>query len=640
MELQSKAVKLKSFSNPLGAATSSIFKIVAICIAIFPIFLLVPLLVQNAINLPLMDQWDTPVSALLKAVDGTLSFSDLIAQHNESRLLFPRLLFLGMAFFTGWDTRYEVLVIFIVACLIAYQVYRLSQITIRGSTRKRLLLILLANLLIFSPVQSENWLWGIQLVTFIPIACITTALVVSYSNVEVKLKTLILIALCTVSTYSYANGMLSWFLVFPSAILISMFSQNQGFKTQLWLMLGGVIGCLANLSLYFHTYFKPSTSTSFSLLLMYPLRAINFFLIFLGNPLGISDGLVETIETQGHGQGETARIIGLGLLILFGCALFYLFKCRKDRQLLSCSIPWIVIGAYTCVSGLAITAGRLGYGYGAATLSRYTTFSVYLIVSLIYLFAIIASHANRNRHLKGSKKVRAIPIIFVCLITLFLMLHTFAFIAFAKTISLTHRAQLNAKACLLFVNFIDEQSTFKTYIYPNGPNGEPNESIKPRINRLNQVHLLKPPLVESPNVLAFAEKGVSYAPEAHGYLDAMTQISETEITAVGWAVLPERKQPADAVVLAYETSTSEPRAFAIAAVMGASPDVAKVLKNQAYRNVRWSKTIAIDKLPRGAVKLSAWAFDTETRHMFRLANAENVSGEFTLPDRHLRTPSN
>jgi len=596
-------VKLKSFSISNGVASSSIFKAAAVCIALFPILLLVPLLVQNAVNVPLMDQWDTPVAALFKAADGTLSFSDLIAQHNESRKFFPRLLFLGMAFITGWDIRYEFLVIFLTACLIAYQVYRLSRITIRGTEYKRLLLIFLANLLIFSPVQSQNLLWGIQVITFIPVACIAAGLVVSYSNFGAKLKSLILVSLCTVSTYSYANGMLSWFIVFPSAIFISRLSQKRELKAQRWLVFAGIIGCVSNLVLYFHNYVKPPQTPSFSASLVHPFDAVNFFLIFLGAPLG-------------YRQLEPSRIIGIVLTILFCYVLFYLLRFKKDRQLLRCAIPWVAIGVYSCLSALIATAGRVGFGLEAAMPSRYTTFSLYLSVSLVYLLTIVTSHALESRHIQEIRKTRAIQGLLLCLVISFFILHALTYSSHAKVMALNHRQRLHAKACVLFVNFVDEKPTIEAIIYPS------YDLVKPKINQLNKIHFLNPALVESPNILNLVAKGGQHSLDAYGYLDSVAQTSETEISASGWAIFPDRKQPADAVVLAYETSKGEPKAFAIAAVMNKSPDVAQQLKHQGYHNVRWSKTVPIEKLPKGDVKLSAWAFDTKTRQAFPLANTK------------------
>lgn len=601
-------MKLKSFLIPQEVASVSIVKIAATCMTIVPIFLLIPLLVQNAINLPFWDQWDTPVNALLKAADGTLSFSDLIAQANESRPLFPRLLFLGMAFMTGWDIRYEYLVIFLVACLISYQLYCLSSITIRGSKYKRLFLILLANLLVFSPAQSDNWLWGIQVITFIPIACITAGLIISYSNFETKLKTLILVGLCTVSTYSYANGMLSWLIVFPSAFFISKLSRNRSPRTQWWLLLGGLIGCISNLVVYFHGYVRPSQSSSFSESLAHPFDVLNFFLIFLGSPLNSHE-----LEL------EPARTIGLVLVILFGGVLFYLMWHRKDRLLLRYSTPWVAIGVYSCVSGLITAVGRLSFGLESALVSRYTTFSLYLVVSLIYLLPIVAGNIIQNHYIQEAKKVRFIRDILVFLTAVLIVLHASVYVSHAGILSQSYRYRLYTKACVLFINFVDEKPTIEAVLYPS------YKLVKPKINRLNQIHLLKPALIESPDIASLEDKGKRHAAGLYGFLDSITQTNEAEILISGWAIFPERKQPADAVLLAYETPNTKPKAFAIAPVIYKSPDVAKELNYQGYQNVRWSKALALNKLPKGDFKVSAWAFDTETRQVFRLEGLKSLS---------------
>jgi hypothetical protein len=613
-------MKLKQFTFFERITVLPIAKALAICIAMVPIFLLVPLLVGNAINLPLMDQWNTPLAAIFKAFDGTLSFDDLIAQHNESRKFFPRLLFLGMAFATKWDTRYEVLMIFLIACLIAAQVYYLSRMTIQGSEYKRILLSLLANLLVFSPVQSDNWLWGIQLITFIPITCITAGLIVSCSSLEIKRKALILVVLCTISTYSYANGMLSWFVVFPSAIASLRFSQYRKLKAQRWLILGGMIGCISNLFLYFHNYIKPSQTPSFFESLSHPFEAVNFFLIFLGSPLG-------------NHQLGTARIIGLILVILLSSILFYLLCHRKDRQVIYYSIPWIAIAMYSLASAAVTTAGRLGFGLEAAMPSRYTTFSLYLVVSLIYLIAITADHIIQSEFIRPVSSAHSIIKIFVfVLLALFLVLHTLTYRSSVEIMKVEHRDRLHAKACLLFVNVVDESSVIKKVVYPWPP------LIVPMVNRLNEIHFLKPALIKSPDILE-SEKEAQYSLKASGFLDSdsIKQISKTEISISGWAIFPDRKQPADAVVLAYETSKSPPKAFAIAGVTGNSPDVAKALNNSAYQKVRWTKTFPVSKLPKGPVKLSAWAFDTETKQMYRLANSRSASAKLQISDNGLDT---
>ena len=78
------------------------------------------------LDLPRLDQWEF-IPFLEKAYNGTLSWHDFWAQHNEHRIVFPRLVFLLLAKLTAWNLYYEVaanlllgLLIFI---LIAWQAH-------------------------------------------------------------------------------------------------------------------------------------------------------------------------------------------------------------------------------------------------------------------------------------------------------------------------------------------------------------------------------------------------------------------------------------------------------------------------------------------------------------------------------------
>ena len=58
------------------------------------------------VDVPYWDQWRlVPLLAALD--DGTMRVSDLWAIHNEHRVLFPRLVMLGLAQLSGWNTRWE-----------------------------------------------------------------------------------------------------------------------------------------------------------------------------------------------------------------------------------------------------------------------------------------------------------------------------------------------------------------------------------------------------------------------------------------------------------------------------------------------------------------------------------------------------
>ncbi|GAB4292142.1 MAG: hypothetical protein Fur0025_27660 [Oscillatoriaceae cyanobacterium] len=196
---------------------------------------------QNSVNVPFGDQWDNAAVVINKFSEGTLSFSDLIAQHNESRKFFPRLIFLGLAYLTNWNVRYEMLLIFILACIVSVNIFwlirhtvqkpgflpsfRFMAINIETNPVSLLALAFLANLLIFSPIQYENWLWGIQVVVFIPIVCITTSLVIAYSQLNPISKFTLCGFLATFSTFSYANGLLCWVVLLPALALAKSWSE-------------------------------------------------------------------------------------------------------------------------------------------------------------------------------------------------------------------------------------------------------------------------------------------------------------------------------------------------------------------------------------------------------------------------------
>ena len=104
---------------------------IAIGLVILPAVVMGILIMTYSVNIPYWDQWNLMPQLFIKVSQNSLSWQDLIAQHNESRKLFPRLIFLGLAYLTNWDVRYEMLAIFLLACLISLNIYRLNRLTVK-----------------------------------------------------------------------------------------------------------------------------------------------------------------------------------------------------------------------------------------------------------------------------------------------------------------------------------------------------------------------------------------------------------------------------------------------------------------------------------------------------------------------------
>lgn len=561
--------------------------------AILPATLLGISIAKYNVNVPFFDQWDIAPYIIKLASGEHLNWSELIAQHNESRLLFPKLIFIGLADVTHWDVRYEMLVTFLLACLISINIYRLNRITVGGNLFTGLLIVFICNLLIFSPIQHENWLWGFQLILFIPITCITTGILVAYSHLHPIAKFLLCICLATISTFSFANGMLCWIVLFP----VLVFHTWQDLSKYKWLLVAWIATFTTNLIIYFYGYQKPTIHPSFREALVHPIQAINFFFAFLGSPLGFKNLIVSTI-------------VGIALVLAWIGCCFYLFKFRQNYLIWTRVIGWLSIGTYAAMSSFIVTLGRLGFGADQALTSRYTTVSLYFTVALIHLGVIIIQQLAQVGYLAKNNQIKLTKLT-IGLVLIFIVLHILSWDNALGRMSTARRERLQGKACLLLINVVSEERCLTKKIYPNF------NRIKYIVNSLEQIGLIQ--LVETNKIkdMEGITKG-NYNSDNYGSFDSLAAANKDEYIASGWAILPDRGESADLVILTYENANTVATVFAVAVQKIKRKDLVKTTKKQAYYKAGWQKSFATSKLPKGLLKINAWAFDTNRVKAFKI----------------------
>ena len=71
-------------------------ELIALLLAILPAIVIGFLITQHWVNVPWVDQWNTPGNAFIKIHEGKLPLDYWISQHNESRLLIYRLISIVM----------------------------------------------------------------------------------------------------------------------------------------------------------------------------------------------------------------------------------------------------------------------------------------------------------------------------------------------------------------------------------------------------------------------------------------------------------------------------------------------------------------------------------------------------------------
>jgi hypothetical protein len=547
------------------------------------------LILRYGVDVPYWDQWETAFF-FEKLARGTLTAADLFAQQNEYRQFFPNLLFVALGRLTGWNVKYEMLASLLLASLIAWGVWRLGARTFDDAPRRGLL-FLTASLLVFSPIQFENWLFGVQVVYFVPVACVVAGLVVAYSE---RFGTRVALAACAclsaVGTFSSANGLVCW-LVLPPALLAAREGARAAARRWLPLWCAGLALCAA---VYARGYRSPASHPSTSEALRHPLDALAYFAALLGGPLAVGPRPLAI---------SVAVAVGACALAAYAFACAYLFKFRGDAALVRRATAWAALGAYSLGTAALVTAGRLGYGVAQSLTSRYTTFTLYMLVALVYLLPCVFEDAARRGYLTEGR-VALLKRLGAAAVVLLVLAHVVVFALVVRHSAANwRRALLRAKACLLFIEVAPEARCLAEGLSPNVG------VLRERAESLDRMGYLRPPLVKD---------GRMRGPAAEGSCaDGSFKLFRTEggaYAAEGDARLPRRGgESADAVVLAYGTTDEDQTAFALAEVgaIGSRDDS------------RWRKSFSTGALATlSPVKLTAWAFDAEEGKAYRLCEVQ------------------
>ena len=583
---------------------------ISLCLAIIPAIVLGVLILKYSINVPIQDQWQ--ISTIFEKFNQrTLSFNDLIAQHNESRKFFPRLIFLTLAFITKWNIRYEMLVTFLLACIVSINIYLLNRLTIGGSRIKGLTIALISNIFIFSAVQYENWLWGIQIVVFTPIVCITICILIAYSRLNNIAQILICMVLSTISTFSYANGLLAWVIVLPVLALVKLKSWSE-FRKNIILYLFWIIGFIANITFYFHDYQKPLSNPNPFESTQYPYQVLQYFLAFLGGSLGVGSSIQPL---------NNSIILGAIVILLFISLCSYVLWHIKDYKLQHQTIGWIMLGTYAVISALVTSFGRVGFGIEQALSSRYTTFSTYIIISIIHLMIIVGEDAIKKYHFLINRSFFSKIICWFLGIITVIQVHNFTYSV--DKMKLWKQNFLKYKGCLLLIDFTHDncKNLIDSYYF---------EYIKQRAHYLTEIGFLEPGLITTNRIIDLIDTNNSR--QVEGSFEKLELIGGNNLLATGWAIFTDTNLPVDTIVLSYDNFPGEPIVSAVADITMSRPNLVKKFKSQKYFKSGWQKVLSTHRFPQGNIHIKAWALDTNTTKFYQIPgiyivnkNDQNIS---------------
>ncbi|HEV2812315.1 MAG TPA: hypothetical protein VGW10_03595 [Solirubrobacteraceae bacterium] len=318
------------------------------------------LIARHGVNVPVSDDWAL-VPLFIESDAGTLSLGDLLRQHHEHVPVFPRAADFLMAPLTSWDLRVEMYRNFGVVVA----TFGLVLVALRRTLDRTPFLVaaVIASLLVFSPVQSENWLWGWQLEWFLSnLAAIGAFYALAFTIDRWPRRALALAAGAGfVATFSLGQGLLVW----PVGLAILVL---RGRPWRAWTAAG-----VAAYALHFYDWHDPEPLGAKDRFLDLPGQTVEFVLLYLGGTLGNSDA--------------TRKLVAVAMLAAFAAAAAYVVRHRRDSLLLQRASVWLALGLYVLGAAVITAVSRVTeevvvpsrYNAMGALFALATTVLVYLV---------------------------------------------------------------------------------------------------------------------------------------------------------------------------------------------------------------------------------------------------------------------
>lgn len=566
-------------------------------LCLLPPAVLAVLVWQNAVNVPYWDEWDDDIAGLfVKFSDGTLTFGDLWAQHNESRFVLPRLIYLALGQFTHWNLCYEMGLTFLLISLAAGAVCLLGRRTFAGQPAVRWSVFSLASLLLFTPAQYEALLWGMEFILYLPLVCILISLLLWQTTLGERMKILLCAGLAVVSTYSFSNGLLVWIALFPVLFLSDGWV---GLRTKSWRALGWLLGFAGNMALYFYDYqavryaiddsFPPALGVGERLWASSRLAG-EYLLVFFGGPL-----------TDQHGTNRIANAVAIGgiLLALFITSAALAFRWRKNTLLAARVWPWLTLGGYSLLSALLATAGRSRMGAEQAMSSRYAIFSICLVVALVHLVPLLVFHRLPAEKSPENKANLPLPLLATSG-GLILLFHVLAFPSAVLDMSAFKLNRLQGKSCLKFLNILPPQPPTPLIVYSDPA------KLNSMANALDQRGWFTYALLRTNRVSSFTQRPPPSQPISR---IETCQVNGHELLIRGWTLSATRHAPADCVAFSCESQGTDPVFFALFDQRLVRPDLVQQNHDPAYLYAGWEKIIHLTDLPKGKLRIKLWVYD-------------------------------
>jgi len=340
-----------------------------------PAALLFWLVHRFGVDLPFWDEWEL-LSIVIQRQQGQLNYHNLIALHNEHRIVFPRLITLANASLFHWNRKGEMYVAAALLTFSALLFFRLAQ-RYWGRARAPLLFIPLAWTLL-SWRQWENVLMGMGTVFALATAGAVCTFYLLHRARRIDRFVWGAAASAFVASFSSGGGLLLW-PVGLAQLLLQRACGGREDRTRASAFATWTGAGVFTFILYFLHYseVKQPWPTGLSFLIAHPIALGRFVATMLGSPL---------TWYQPMAQSLGFLIVLLGAWVVWQC-------CRSASELMAAA-PLLAILAFILLTVLVAADYRLGIGVMQALSSRYTGLTA---LGLAAFYVLITGFALTRR---------------------------------------------------------------------------------------------------------------------------------------------------------------------------------------------------------------------------------------------------
>lgn len=546
-----------------------------------------------SVDVPVWDQWQF-ADLYADVAEGRFDASALWAQHNEHRLVVPRIAMLALATASGWNVRWEIAANLVVAGLTLVLLGVLLRDTVgRRAPAAVPALLVVASCLTFSLSQWENWMWGWQLQIFLAAFC-ATAIAVVLSRWRGGAGGVVAMALLGwAGALCFASGAAMLVLV-PAAILLHPLPRSRARRVvDAAVALG--FG-LALLAAYLHGYVRPGHHPPPLEILAEPRPYLEYVTAYLGSSLGLYD------VWAAIGWGTFA----LAFLAIAGGAL----AATGDWPVLA---PWAFLAANAIGSAAVTGIGRGRFGALQALVSRYVTISVPVWLCVAVVVALLVARALRCDDRRAPAALAAVAVA-AGLATLAAQGWLRTWDVGARAMVVQHGELIENRECLMDVARAPEACVARLF-------GD-TRLVRAAAARLQALGLgvFRP----AARGRAFDAYTIVGAAGTGGWLDRATVAAERpdRVHVTGWAFDPGRDVPPAGVLVVADN-----RVLGLAATGEPRPDVVRGTGKAGLRDSGWTYTAATWRLGPGRHRVAAYAIVGDGT---RLVPLDGVT-ELTLP---------